>query len=1545
MFSRKYHLCYSVGSIYEGLCQLSNVSDIHKKNIKGYEIIDLIDEGGFSAVYRAKQPIIEREVAVKVILPRYANRPAFIRRFHSEAQLVARLEHINIVPLYDYWRDPDGAYLVMRWLRGGSLFTLLNNPEEWTFQKTGRLLDQIASALAAAHSIGVVHRDIKPGNILLDDEQNAYLADFGIALELGVGQDDNDALIGSPGYISPEQIRSEEVSPLSDQYSLGILIYQILTGYHPYTDSEKNATQNLILSHLESPVPSLRTHLKDTPPQIDPVLQRATHKDPKHRYPSILEFAAAFQTAISPLPVNLPTNDEIDDETLIITEAETRDITADSNIVLPKQENPYKGLRAFEEADANQFFGRKNTIGKLLSRLQQDVPYKNFLALVGPSGSGKSSVVNAGLIPQLRQGAIEGSDNWFYVDMVPGKHPIENLASALTRVAVHNADNLSEQLYDDTRGITRALKRILPTDDQTKLFLFINQFEEVFTQMSNEAERQHFLESLQVAASEPNSRLRLMITLRADFYDRPLLYELFGQMMQGRTEVVLPLSADELREAIVAPAERSRLHLEQALVNTIIDDVRRESGALPLLQYALTELYERRFGNTLTLEAYNMIGGVSGALVQRAEDVYNQLELDEKDLARQIFMRLVSIGDGTEDTRRRAARSELLTLTNNPDDLQKILERFGNYRLLTFDHDQINRTPTVEIAHEALIRRWVRFTRWLDDNREELQLQRRIAVQAQEWKNAGEDPSFLAVGVRLQQFEQWFTHTQLGISLIEMQYVTQSIYRRERLKAEEAERQAREEALEKRSQDRLRALLTVMFIAVIIAGGLATYAALQNQEARENAEEAAFNAERAEANAQQAEANAQQAEANAEAAEASSNQAQSLAWASAAQLVLGDNNTDLAIALSLQATTRNVSPSPEAQRALAAAAYNPGTRTVFTGHAGDIWDMIISPDETRAITSSLDGTVIVWDIETGEMLRVFEEHTAPVRAVAIDPSGTMVLTGADNGRILQFNLTNTTIREYDSVHLSPIYSIAFTPGGSQVATGHLNGNIIVWNTRFGTKEAEWETPNGTIWSLSYGRQGTLLYSGSNDGTIAEWNSEDGSFVNRYIGHNGAVRHIAISPTGRQMLSTSVDRSILYWDLRTGIFLRELVGHTEGVYTVDFTPDGASAYSGGQDSSIIHWELESGAILKRLQGHTGAVSGLYYLPEGQRLISSSFDNSIRIWDTLHGLQINEFSAHRDEVYAVAYSPDGRYIASGGADNTIYLWDVRAGAFALRMQGHAEDIQALAFTPDGQAIISGGDDRILLMFDVATGDLIRNFQGMSDRVRDLAISGDGRYVIAGGNNNLAIIWDIETGEQVQVLEGHENWIRGVDINADGTQALTGSADTTIILWDVATGEPIRTLRGHDDWVWDVAFSSVDGFGVSTGSDSLLIYWDLTTGQIIRRLAGHTAPIYEVKLSPDGQTAITASADQTVRVWELETGAELGRLTGHTSAVYSIAIEPFGRFIASASGDFSVRYWDTPFSFNKVIEWTFANRYVRELTCVERSVYRVTPLCPNG
>ncbi|MFN8418902.1 MAG: protein kinase [Anaerolineae bacterium] len=632
----------------------SSVGELSGKTVRGYYLRELLGSGGFAAVYKAYQEFqksVGRDVAVKIILPRYANDADFIRRFEYEAQIVARLEHPFIVPLFDYWREPDAAYLVMRWLQGGSLANELRKGRLEPL-RVARYLEQLAPALDYAHKHHIIHRDLKPGNLLLDRDDNVYLADFGIAKDTvnHSGVTEVGLVVGSPSYFAPEQIDGQEVGASADIYSMGIVLYELLTGYLPFTSG---SITELIYKHVHEPLPPLRKYAPGLPERLELVLQRAAAKSPEDRYVSAVELAGAFRHALSASSTATQLTAVGETEPLILIDLGKHDIASPEEstqwVVALTPDNPYKGLRAFSENDADDFFGRQTLVDKLIRRMTEPEWGGRFLAVVGPSGSGKSSAVNAGLIPRLRSGAITRSDKWFITDMMPGGDPYEQLERALLKVAVKPPADMQARLRADASGLINLVGKILP-DPNAELLLVIDQFEELFTQLADEAARASFLDLLYKSVTTSQSHLRVVITLRADFFDKPLHYPDFGELIRQRNEVVLPLNKQELHEAIVGPAERVGLVIGSELVETMIHDVGAQAGALPLLQFALTELYERRDGNVLSLSAYLQSGGVLGALARRADDIYNELNDERKEAARQLILRLVTLGEGAEDT-------------------------------------------------------------------------------------------------------------------------------------------------------------------------------------------------------------------------------------------------------------------------------------------------------------------------------------------------------------------------------------------------------------------------------------------------------------------------------------------------------------------------------------------------------------------------------------------------------------------------------------------------------------------------------------------------------------------------------------------------------------------------------------------------------------------------------------------------------------------------------------------------------------------------------
>lgn len=731
---------------------------VSERGVPGFELRDEIGVGSRGSVFRAYQPSMGREVAVTVIRAELANQTGFIHRFEVEAQMAGRLQHPAIVPLLDYWRDPEGAYLVSRLMRGGSLADRLadggvSGPEVKVIVET------VAAALVYAHERGVAHGAVSPSNVLFDEDGNAALAGFAV---------------DRPDGPTVDAVQ-RDVAQLA-RLAKGLL-----------ADSSSMAG----------------------------VIETAT-KGPG--FSSVAEFVAEWNAADG----------------------------SSADLGFTEARNPYKGLRAFGEPDARDFYGRTDEVDRLVDLIGT----RRLVAVVGPSGSGKSSVVRAGLVPAVRSGQVDGRDGWLVTDMIPGRYPYEELAAALLRVSTRTVPRLEDELRADERGLLKAVKQCLPSD--VPLLLVIDQFEELFTMVDDEHERTAFIDLLRTTAADDRSSVRIVVTMRADFFDRPLHYGDFGDLLRDATVPIAVPDSDSLRDIITEPAVSEGVRLAHGLVDRILGDVADEPGALPLLEFSLTEMFDERQIDVLTTELYEHGGGVLGALRRRAEAVFMDLSPKEQAIARQVFIRLVNMDATGRHTRRRARQEELLPLGSDRQAVTKVLAEYGRHRLLTFDRDPITRGPTVEVAHEAILREWPRLVGWVADLQHDLLMHRKLASALEDWEESDRSDSYLLSAGRLAQHRSWTEESELQLTSGEREFL-------------EASGQA-DEALQRRRRIR-RGALTVGFAA---AAAVATVLALSATSAQQRAEDqAALAATRAEEAAAAADLAAeQQAIAESEAARA-----------------------------------------------------------------------------------------------------------------------------------------------------------------------------------------------------------------------------------------------------------------------------------------------------------------------------------------------------------------------------------------------------------------------------------------------------------------------------------------------------------------------------------------------------------------------------------------------------------------------------------------------------------------------------------------------------
>lgn len=473
-------------------------------------------------------------------------------------------------------------------------------------------------------------------------------------------------------------------------------------------------------------------------------------------------------------------------------------------------ENPYLGLRAFQEADESRFFGRDDLIERLVDRVRDD---QRLTAVVGPSGSGKSSVVQAGLVPRVQR----EFPTIRVTRMQPGSQPFAELDAAIARSLGTTASR------DPSEPLGRSIERII-RDASTRLLLVIDQFEELYT-MTEPTDADRFVDALLDAIDDPDGRLRVILTLRADFYDRPLGNPRLGGRFSDNVVNVVSLSPDQLEAAATRPAQQLGIEFEPRLVGRLIADVAGQPNALPLFQFSLTELFDERTSTTLELGTYERIGGVRKSVARRAESIYERLDPDEQAAARQLLLRIATISDGVIG-RRRVPASELVSLDVDVVTLQSAIDAFTRHRLLALDRDPVSGEPTIEVAHEALLAEWTRLRDWIDQARIDLTTHAAFASAVREWNGAQRNEGYLLTGSRLDDYEAWAATTQMSLTTLEREFLDASTGERARAAAD-SERRRRDEA-RRRRRSRLT-LLALAAVAALLVGVIA-YPLLTSQD-------------------------------------------------------------------------------------------------------------------------------------------------------------------------------------------------------------------------------------------------------------------------------------------------------------------------------------------------------------------------------------------------------------------------------------------------------------------------------------------------------------------------------------------------------------------------------------------------------------------------------------------------------------------------------------------------------------------------------------------
>jgi WD40 repeat protein/transcriptional regulator with XRE-family HTH domain len=1211
---------------------------------------------------------------------------------------------------------------------------------------------------------------------------------------------------------------------------------------------------------------------------------------------------------------------------------------------------PYKGLLFFDEADADLFFGREALTTHLADRvthLAQDASSR-FLAVVGASGSGKSSLVRAGLAVALQR------LGWAIHVFTPTADPLKILAANYSSSSANNVQNH---------------------------LLLVDQFEETFTLCRDENERAAFIETLLAIARDEPAKTTVVIALRADFYSHCAQYPMLRMAVAAEQEYIGQMTKEELRRAIEEPARRGGWEFEPGLVDILLSDIgadgmgQPEPGALPLLSHALLATWERRRGRTFTLYGYHASGGVRGAIAETAESVFtDQLDQAQQELAHDIFLRLTELGEGTEDTRRRATLNELAHQSEEAVQLRAVLDTLAEARLITLNED------TAEVAHEALIREWQRLHEWLSQDREGLLLHRHLTDSAVEWERRGQDAAELYRGARLAQTREWIPANEGRLNALERDFLAASIDQEQHEALErEAQRQRELKAAQElaetqsRAAKQLRWRALYLSLTAVIAVGMALAAIAFGQQASRNASLAGQNLSAAQSASTQAVAQkstavsanllsqAQKATAQAASTQAVSeaslratseaNTAQEGAIAESRALsaeAINKMPVDMQLSLLLALQAIKISDTREAQNALHQVFQSSRLRAWVPGNwqPSDCFTVgydgvaAVSPQGDRfAVFNGRGATVKVWKMGDSQAeigpspLMTMTNPIAPFPdftygdVIAYSPDGSLLAAVGINNIAKIWDARSGDLLHNLAGHTDLVNGVFFSPDGRWLATTSYDRTVKIWDMKTGQAQATLTDFTDLTYAAVFSPDGNTLVTGSGDQTVIFWDvrglaagGQPRAFYTLSFVGKGTPGAISFRPDGKR-LAIGVDNTGWVYDIDFSQavppkFLYNLIGHQGNINSIVFSPDGkmlittAGNNTPGNNRAKI-WDAETGQEQYTLAGETNYAA---FSPDGKRLLTSSC--RVQIWDVSPLGNQELFNLPGFDMFY--FSPDGkRWLSVDNERGVAQFWEpsptgLKAlSGFKFDPGGPNSPDRAVP-DPDLKRLVTvgarPGEDLTARVWDTASGQEIFHFPVSQvfpllagGQIDDIAISPDGTKLAISSSSNQpkSALWDLATGHLLQVLDEYSQWwdIWSVDFSPDGTRLATGLGDGKASIYDVTSPHRklLFTLIASDRAlsVMSVDFNQ-DGTRLVTGSvDGKVMVWDPATGQTVGPQMTVPCVVVGVKFNPDGTRIAAGCADSTAHIMDVSSGQEMFILPG-----FYAGFSPDGRYLLTQS-----------------------------------------------